>query len=127
MSEKKIEIIVGLFMFFGLITISYLAVMLGEVNILGSNQYNVIAKFTSASGLRQGAYIEAGGVRIGNVASIDFDPEDYLAVVTLAIDNGVPIHEDAIASIRTSGIIGDKFVKITPGGGRISWTRYGDF
>ncbi len=117
MSEKKIEIIVGLFMLLGLITISYLAVMLGEVNILGSNQYNVVARFTSASGLREGAYIEAGGVRIGNVDSIDFDAEDYLAVVTLSIDNGVPIHEDAIASIRTAGIIGDKFIKITPGAG----------
>ncbi len=117
MSEKKVEIIVGLFIFLGLIAISYLAIMLGEVNILGGNQYNVVARFTSASGLREGAYIEAGGVRIGNVDSIDFEPEDYVAVVTLSIDNSVPIHEDAIASIRTAGIIGDKFVKITPGGG----------
>ncbi|MFQ5659159.1 MAG: outer membrane lipid asymmetry maintenance protein MlaD [Gammaproteobacteria bacterium] len=116
MSEKKIEIIVGLFMLIGLASISYLAIMLGDINILGKNQYEIVARFTSASGLREGAFVEAAGVRVGMVDTIDFDPEDYLAVVTLAIDKDVPIHEDAIASIRTAGIIGDKFVKITPGG-----------
>lgn len=116
MSEKKLEIIVGLFMLLGLLSISYLAVKLGEINIFGSNRYQVIAKFTSASGLREGAYVEAGGVRVGLVDSIKFDPEDYLAVITLSIDNDVPIHEDAVASIRTAGIIGDKYIKITPGG-----------
>ena len=67
--------------------------------------------------MRSGAYVEAGGVRIGTVDAIEFDPEDYLAIVNLAIDTDVPIHEDAVASIRTAGIIGDKFIKITPGGG----------
>lgn len=117
MSEKKLQVIVGLFMVVGLISVSYIAIKLGDLSsIIGGDRYHVIAKFTSASGLRTGAYVEAAGVRVGLVDSIEFDPDDYLAVVTLAIDKEVPIHEDAIASIRTAGIIGDKYVKITPGG-----------
>lgn len=116
MSEKNIQVTVGAFMIVGLISLSYLAIKLGDLNLMGGDRYHVIAKFTSASGLNTGAYVEAAGVRVGLVDSIEFDPEDYLAVVTLAIDEGVPIHEDAIASIRTAGIIGDKYVKITPGG-----------
>ena len=116
MSEKKLQVIVGIFMVIGLFSVSYLAIQLGELNLLGSERYLVNAKFTSASGLRVGAYVEAGGVRVGLVDKIKFDTDDYLAVVTMAIDNNVHIHEDAIASIRTAGIIGDKYVKITPGG-----------
>jgi len=115
MSEKHIQIVVGLFMMVGISCITYIAIMVGNINIMGGNNYQLVAKFTSASGLRSGAFIEAAGVRVGLVDSIDFDPEDYLAVVTLSIDKNVPIQEDAIASIRTAGIIGDKFVKITPG------------
>ena len=115
--QTKTEIIVGFFMLVGLGCITYIAVQLGDLQVLGQESYIVKARFTSASGLRSGAYVEAGGVRIGTVASIKFDPEDYLAIVSLAIDTDVPIHEDAVASIRTAGIIGDKFIKITPGGG----------
>ena len=67
--------------------------------------------------MRAGAFVEAAGVRVGTVDSIVFDPEEYQSIVYLAIDEDVPIHEDAVASIRTAGIIGDKFIKITPGGG----------
>ena len=115
--QTKIEIIVGFFMLIGLASISYIAIQLGDLQVLGQESYIVNARFTSASGLRSGAYVEAGGVRIGTVDSIEFDAEEYLAIVSLAIDVDVPIHEDAVASIRTAGIIGDKFIKITPGGG----------
>jgi len=118
MSEKQstIEIGVGIFMIMALIAISFIAIRLGDLSIFGSDQYQVIAKFTSASGLRTGAFVEAAGVRVGEVDNITFDTDDYYAVVILNINNGVMISEDAIASIRTSGIIGDKFVKLTAGG-----------
>lgn len=116
MSERKIQLIVGVFMVIGLVCVTYLAVKLGDLSLMGGHRYQVIAKFTSASGLREGAYVEAAGVRVGLVDKIKFDPDDYLAVVTLDIDDYVHIQEDAIASIRTAGIIGDKYVKITPGG-----------
>jgi phospholipid/cholesterol/gamma-HCH transport system substrate-binding protein len=116
MSEKKLQVLVGLFMILGLISLSYLAIKLGDLNLLGGDRYLVTARFTSASGLRAGAFVEAAGVRVGLVDKIEFDADDYLAVVTMAIDDTVPIHEDAVASIRTAGIIGDKYIKITPGG-----------
>ena len=115
--QTQIEITVGTFMLIGLACISYIAIQLGDLQVLGQESYIINARFTSASGLRTGAFIEAAGVRVGTVDSIEFDAEDYLAIVNLAIDIDVPVHEDAIASIRTAGIIGDKFIKITPGGG----------
>ena len=116
MGIKKIEIGVGLFMIIGLVCVTYLAVKMGDLNVLHKNRYDIIAKFTSASGLTEGAYVEAAGVRVGSVKSIKFDPDNFLAVVTMSINDNVHIQEDAMASIRTAGIIGEKFVKITPGG-----------
>lgn len=115
-TRSKTKVIVGLFLFLGLVCVSYLAIQLGDVSMFEPDRYRVIARFTSASGLRTGTYVEAGGVRVGIVERIEFEPEDYLAVVTMAVDRGVPIHDDAMASIRTAGIIGEKFIKITPGG-----------
>ncbi len=115
--QTKIEIVVGFFMIVGLASISFIAIQLGDLRVLGQESYIVNARFTSSSGLRSGAFVEAAGVRVGTVDSIVFDPEEYQSIVYLAIDEDVPIHEDAVASIRTAGIIGDKFIKITPGGG----------
>jgi len=114
--RSKTEISVGIFMVLGLIAISFIAVRLGDISMLGGEQYKIIARFTSASGLRTGAYVEAAGVRVGDIAGIEFDTNDYYALVTMDIDNGVIISDDAVASVRTAGIIGDKFIKITPGG-----------
>ncbi len=114
--RSRVEISVGIFMIIGLIAISFVAIKLGEFNMLGKDQYQLIAKFTSASGLRSGAYVEAAGVRVGDIDRIEFDTSEYYAVVTMNIDNGVTISDDAIASVRTAGIIGDKFIKITAGG-----------
>ena len=115
--ETKIEVAVGIFMIIGIAAIFYIAIKLGDLQVLGQDSYIVSARFTSSSGLRTGAFVEAAGVRIGTIDSITFDPEEYLSIVNMAIDKNVPIHEDAVASIRTAGIIGDKFIKITPGGG----------
>ncbi len=114
--QKKVEASVGIFMIIGLIAISFIVIKLGNISIFGQDQYQVIAKFTSASGLRTGAYVEAAGVRVGEISSIEFDTEDYYAIVTMNINDGVKISEDSIASVSTAGIIIDKFIKLTPGG-----------
>lgn len=118
MSENrtKVEIVVGTFLLAGIFAVAWLAVRLGDVSLAEDKRYRITASFTSASGLRPGTYVEAAGVRVGVVEHIDFDPEHYEARVTLAIDKGVPVSKDAVAAIRTAGIIGDKFVKISPGG-----------
>jgi phospholipid/cholesterol/gamma-HCH transport system substrate-binding protein len=110
----------------GLAAIAWLAISLGDVDFLTQDEYRVHARFVSASGLKEGAFVEAAGVRVGKVESIEFEPETWFANVTLSIDNAVKIPDDAIASIRTSGIIGDKFVKITPGGSEIMLPEGGE-
>ncbi len=116
MKRMNIEMVVGIFLIAGLLCLSYLAIRLGDLGLFEDDTYEVKARFVSISGLKEGAFVELAGVRVGKVSKIDLDVEDYEAEVYLAIAARVKIQEDAIASIRTQGIIGDKFVKITPGG-----------
>ncbi len=116
MKRLNIEMAVGLFLIVGILCFAYLAVNLGDVALFGDKSYPLKARFISISGLKDKATVELAGVRVGEVTRIDLDGEDYEAQVELAIDRGVKIQDDAIASIRTQGIIGDKFIKITPGG-----------
>ena len=120
MEEKRhTELIVGIFMLIGIIAITFLALRMGDIGLFNDDQYTIKAKFTSASGLKEGAYVEIAGVTVGKVKQVEFDTEDYLAVVDISLQDNIKIPEDSIASIRTSGIIGDKFLKISPGGSEI--------
>lgn len=116
MKKYALETTVGLFVLAGLLCVAYLTVKLGKLEVLGGNSYALRAKFKDVTGLRTGAYVEMAGVRIGRVAGITLDPKDSTPMVTLDIDKGVKLTDDAIASIKTSGLIGDKFVKVSPGG-----------
>lgn len=116
MKRLTIETVVGLFLITGLVCFSYLAIKLGGVGLFDPESYTVKARFTSISGLKEGAVVEIAGVRVGKVANIELDYGEYEAIVELAIDRGVQIQDDAIASVRTSGVIGDKYLNITPGG-----------
>ncbi|MGE0485893.1 MAG: outer membrane lipid asymmetry maintenance protein MlaD [Gammaproteobacteria bacterium] len=116
MGNARIEIGVGMFMLLGIACLVYLAVRLGDVDLFGNERYALDARFVSSSGLKPGAFVEVGGVRVGKVADIRLDPATYESVVRLELEPSVRLQDDAIASIRTEGIIGDKFVKITPGG-----------
>ena len=117
MNEKQhTEILVGIFILIGIITITFLALRMGDFGLLNNTQYIIKAEFTSASGLKKGAHVEMAGVSVGKVKNIIFNPETYLAEVYIAIENNIKIPEDSTASIRTAGIIGDKFLKISAGG-----------
>ena len=117
MNEKQhTEMLVGIFLLIGIIAITFLALRIGDFQLLNNQQYIIKAEFTSASGLKKGAHVEIAGVSVGKVTNIIFNPETYLAEVHIAIENSIQIPDDSIASIRTSGIIGDKFLKISPGG-----------
>jgi phospholipid/cholesterol/gamma-HCH transport system substrate-binding protein len=115
-NRLNIELIVGLFLIIGILSFVYLSVRLGDVNFLKEDVYEVKARFGSISGLKEGAVVEIAGVRVGKVKGIQLDRDYYEAVVHLAINGDVLLQQDSIASIRTSGVIGDKFVNITPGG-----------
>jgi len=116
MRRLNVEVAVGLFLVAGFLCFAYLSVKLGEVSLWRDNSYTVVARFGSVSGLKDGAVVEIAGVKVGTVSAIRLDGEDYEARVELAIDRDVKLQDDAIASIRTAGIIGDRYVDITPGG-----------
>jgi len=114
--KQHTELLVGIFLLAGIIAITFLALRMGDVSPFNSDEYVIKASFTSTSGLSEGAYVEVAGVTVGKVKKISFNPETYLADVDISLQNNIIIPEDSIASIRTSGIIGDKFVKISAGG-----------
>lgn len=116
MKKFNMEIAVGLFMVAGFLCFTYLSVRLGDVHPFGENKYTVLARFNSISGLKEGASVEMAGVPIGKVKKIRLDPKEYEAVVQFSIDRNIKLQEDSIASIRTEGIIGNRYVNITPGG-----------
>lgn len=107
---------VGLLMLAGLAALAFLALELGDYSSPFARHYELRARFASTSGLREGAFVEIAGVRVGQVTAIELDPQTFDAVVRMRLDAGVTLPSDAIASIRTTGLIGEKFVKITPGG-----------
>jgi len=116
MRKLNLEIAVGLFMVIGFLCFAWLSVKLGDVDLFGPPTYSVTASFGSVSGLKLGAIVEIAGVRVGKVTAIHLDPKRYEARIDLRIDREVTLQEDSIASIRTAGIIGDRYVDISPGG-----------
>ena len=119
MNNRKTEFYVGLFIIIGVMCSTYLIFTLGELKFFNNDRYSVYAYFTSISGLSNGATIEMAGVEIGEVASISLDTERLLAKVELSIMDNIELSEDVIASIKTSGIIGDKYIELSPGGSDI--------
>ncbi len=116
MKKVNLDLMVGLFVVAGFLAFVYMSVQLGEFSPFAvKDQYTVVAEFSNVSGLKRGAVVEIAGVPVGKVAAIDLDDTDR-ALVTMYINRGVAVSEDAIASIKTQGIIGDKYIRISPGG-----------
>ena len=116
MKKYVMETTVGIFVVIGLICIAYMSIKLGHVSLFGDNTYPIYAKFTSVTGLRVGNPVNMLGLEVGRVEKLDMDQQDQRAVVELRINRGIKIYDDAIASIKTEGLIGDKYVSIDPGG-----------
>ena len=116
MKKSSIETAVGIFVLIGIACVGYLTIKLGKMEWIGDNYYPVYARFQSISGLKAGTQVEMAGVEIGKVGSITLDQERQVAVVKLKIKKGVILTDDVIASIKTSGLIGDKYINIYPGG-----------
>ncbi len=116
MKKKNVELYTGLFVIIGALCVAYLIVVLGGFDFLPSDRYALHGYFSSASGLKPGARVEIAGVEVGNVAAISMDKDRMVARVEIHIDKSIEISEDSIASIKTSGIIGEKYISILPGG-----------
>jgi len=114
---KKIdlELAVGFFVLIGILCFGYLSIKLGRIEFFGEGRYILYAEFEKAGGIKSGAIVEIAGVEVGKVKSIVLD-KDYQATTSLLINKDVKIQEDAIASIRTKGLIGEKYIEISPGG-----------
>lgn len=117
MKKYSNETIVGIFVVLGLAAISFMAIKLGNVSLMGDNTYTLYAPFNTVSGLRVGNAVEMLGMEIGRVSGFRMNQEKQQAVAELRIQKGIEIFDDAIASIKTAGLIGDKYVNIDPGGG----------
>ena len=123
MKQTRTEIIVGAFVLVGLVCLGYLAVRLGKLELFGNNGYLVYADFASMAGLKLGDPVEIAGVKVGRVESINL--ADDRGRLGLRIENGVKLQEDVIASVRARGLIGDKYVVISPGASE-KLLAYGD-
>ena len=108
------EFFVGLFAIVGLCCFGYLAVTLAGMKLLNAGYYEVTAEFDSVAGLKLGAPVEIAGVRVGEVASLSLNGTS--AEVKMQLRDGIVLRDDDIAAIRTKGIIGDRYIKISPGG-----------
>lgn len=114
MKKFDVEIAVGIFVFFGLLCMGYISVKLGKINLIGNHYYPVNAVFSTVKGLKKDTVVEISGVEVGKVDNIKL--VNYDAVVTLRIRQEIKLQEDAIASIRTKGLLGERYVEISPGG-----------
>lgn len=116
MKKGMVEFYVGIFMIIGIVCSAYLIIELGGVKIVNKDDYRLYAYFSSVAGLKKGAGIEMAGVEIGKVVDITLDTERLLAKVELGIHEKIKLAEDVMASVKTSGVIGDKYINLSPGG-----------
>jgi len=116
MKRYAMETTAGIFVVIGLLCIAYMTVKLGHVSFLVEKTYPLSAKFTTVSGLRDGSPVDMLGIEVGRVERITMDQKDQMAVVEMRIKEGIQVYRDAIASIKTEGLIGDKYLSLEPGG-----------
>ena len=113
MNHSRTDVVVGLFVLIGLTCLGYLAIRLGKLELFAAQGYVVSADFASVAGLKLGDPVEIAGVRVGRVEGIGL--ADDKARLTLRFSDEVKLQEDVIASVRARGLIGDKFVLVSPG------------
>ncbi|MCI4626831.1 MAG: outer membrane lipid asymmetry maintenance protein MlaD [Candidatus Magnetoovum sp. WYHC-5] len=115
-SKYGIEVAVGSFLSICFACVIYLSIQLGNFQLMNGSGYKVNANFAETGGLKKGATVEIAGVEIGRVKDIKLDDKTYMAIVYMLIKDEIKIQEDSIASIKTKGLLGDKYVQIAPGG-----------
>lgn len=114
MKNYHVELAVGIFMIAGILCLAYIAVRLGDVDLFERDQYQVHAVFSDTGGLNVGAPVVIAGVRVGEV--VDIHMENYQGKVTMMLPKNIELREDAMAAVKTRGLIGEKYVGLSPGG-----------
>ena len=113
MKKLDMEVVVGCVFLLGVGILVYISLHLGQIDPTGSSGYTVQADFSTAGGLQNGAVVALAGVEIGRVMAVDL--VDYHARVTLKVHRDIQLSEDVRAAIKTKGLIGERYVEITPG------------
>ena len=119
MNNRTIEFLVGCFVLIGLGAVLYLSIQMGSARFFGSDSYELEARFSSATGVNPGSRVDIAGVRVGTVKSITLS-DNFYAMVTLELPNRIQLDDDTIASVKTSGLIGDRYIQLSPGGSGFS-------
>jgi phospholipid/cholesterol/gamma-HCH transport system substrate-binding protein len=114
LKKPDLELAVGLFMVVGILCLGYLSIKLGRMEVMGEKGYEIEAIFSNSGGLKEGSTVMVAGVEVGQVKKVIL--EDYQARVKMRLPLDLKIQDDAIASVKTKGMIGEKYVEITPGG-----------
>jgi phospholipid/cholesterol/gamma-HCH transport system substrate-binding protein len=112
-ATRTTQFIVGIFAILGIVALAILSISLGKISLFPPPGYTLYASFDNISGLKVGDQVQLAGVQVGKV--VDIGIKDYRARVALRLNQGVQIDDEAIAAIKTSGIIGDKYVSIQLG------------
>jgi phospholipid/cholesterol/gamma-HCH transport system substrate-binding protein len=116
-ASRTTQFIVGLFTVLGIAALGYLSLRLGRIELFPAPGYILYANFDNISGLKTGDQVQLAGVPVGKVIDISLQPDGERARVEMRLNKGVEIDSEAIASVKTSGLIGDKYVAIQLGGG----------
>ena len=112
-ATRTTQLIVGIFAILGIIALVVLSLSLGKLTLLPKPGYTLYASFDNISGLKTGDQVQLAGVQVGKVVQIGL--KNLRARIAIRVDDGVPIDKDAIVSIKTSGIIGDKYITVQLG------------
>jgi phospholipid/cholesterol/gamma-HCH transport system substrate-binding protein len=115
MKNTKLELSVGIFVMLGIAALAYLTIQVGTGSMLSGDTYLIESRFANAGGLHSGSTVLLAGVTVGRVEGIRMEPSDYSAIVTLRVLSTLRLPTDSMASIKTTGLIGDKFISLSPG------------
>jgi phospholipid/cholesterol/gamma-HCH transport system substrate-binding protein len=115
MKNTRLELSVGIFVLLGIAAVAYLTIKLGAGSLIRGDTYLIEARFANAGGLHPGSSVLLAGVTVGRVEEVRMDPSDYSAIARLRVSAKLRLPTDSMASIKTAGLIGDKYVSLSPG------------
>ena len=115
MKKNHVELSVGIFVLLGIVAFTYLTIQVGTGSLLSGDTYLIESRFSNAGGIHPGCSVLLSGVTVGRVEGVRMEPTDYSAIVTLRVLSSLRLPTDSMASIKTTGLIGDKYVSLSPG------------
>jgi phospholipid/cholesterol/gamma-HCH transport system substrate-binding protein len=114
--QTQLELVVGAFVLAGIAATAFLALKIASGSLLGGDTYLVSAEFANIGSLNPGGNVLVAGVPIGKVEAVHLDPKTFRAIVDLRLERSLKLPTDSSAAIKSAGLIGDKYVAVSPGG-----------